>query len=32
MTVRHIASAMTFASSCEEPGATEITMSKTLRT
>ena len=29
---RHIASAITFASSCTEPGATAITMSKTLRT
>ena len=30
--VRHIASASTLASSCTEPGATEMTMSKTLRT
>src|SRR5581483_3935778 len=30
--VRHIASAITFASSCTDPGATERTMSKTLRT
>ena len=30
--VRHIESASTLASSCTEPGAIEITMSKTLRT
>src|SRR4051794_35307378 len=30
--VRHIASAMTLASSCEEPGATDSTMSNTFRT
>src|SRR2546427_4661449 len=30
--VRHIASAMTLASSCEDAGATDSTMSKTFRT
>ena len=30
--VRHIASAITFASSCTDPGATDRMMSKTLRT
>ena len=30
--VRHIASAITFASACVDPGATEMTMSKTFRT
>ncbi len=30
--VRHMARAITFASSCTEPGATAITMSNTFRT